>query len=104
MSIIALAVSIEELARELPAARRGHARADGRKRCGLDACFFAFNAGVVALVHPVDVADDVAHTQVPIVVATVGVVTALLARRRSVGRVGAVALVLLYAGFLASPP
>ena len=101
MSIIALAVSVEELARELPAARAGHPELAVGNVAGSMLAFFAFNAGVVALVHPIDVPDAVVHTQIPIVLGTVVLVTGLLARG-SVSRVGGAALVLCYAAFLVS--
>jgi cation:H+ antiporter len=101
MSIVALAVSVEELARELPAARRGHPELAVGNVAGSMLAFFAFNAGVAALVQPIDVPDQVITTQIPIVLATVIVVIWLLARN-AVGRAGGVILLLCYAAFVLS--
>ena len=51
MSIIALAVSAEELARELPAARRGHAELAVGNVVGSMLAFFSLNAGIIGLVR-----------------------------------------------------
>lgn len=101
MSLVALAVSVEELARELPAAARGHAEMAVGNVAGSILAFFLFNAGIIALVQPVAVPDSVTIAQLPIALAAVATVTFLLARR-AVTRIGGGALVALYAAFLVS--
>lgn len=103
MSVVALAVSAEELARELPAARRGHAELTVGNVTGSVLAFFLFNAGVIALVQPVTVDDDVTRLQLPIAVATVALVLGLL-RRGAVRRAGGLVLVAFYLLFLVSLP
>jgi Ca2+/Na+ antiporter len=58
-----------------------------------------FNAGVVALVEPIRVDDDIRTVQLPITAVTVVVVLALL-RRGGLHRLGGVTLVALSAAFL----
>lgn len=99
MSIVALAVSIEELARELPAAARGHAELSAGNVLGSVLAFFLFNAGVIGLVRPVAVPDEVVRIQLPVVLAAVAGVTTLLAWQR-VGRFAGLGLVALYAAFV----
>jgi cation:H+ antiporter len=101
MSVIALAVSAEELARELPAARRGHAELAVGNVAGSLIAFCLLNAGVIALVGPVEIDTQVVEVQLPIVLLTVAAVTWLL-RRGGVGRIGGVGLVALYVAFVVS--
>ena len=63
----------------------------------------AFNAGVIALVEPIRVDDDIRTVQLPITALTLVVVLAFL-RRGGLHRLGGVALVALYAAFLLSLP
>lgn len=101
LSVVALAVSIEELARELPAARRGHAELTVGNVTGSILAFVLLNAGLIALVHPIEISEDVRTVQLPIVAATVLVVLGLL-RRGGLRRRAGLVLVALYAGFLLS--
>jgi cation:H+ antiporter len=59
MTILAFLVSVEELARELPAARRGRPEISFGNVVGSILAFFLCNAGIMALVHPVDIATPV---------------------------------------------
>jgi Ca2+/Na+ antiporter len=51
--VLAFLVSIEELARELPAALKGKPEISYGNVSGSILAFFLFNAGIIALVHPV---------------------------------------------------
>lgn len=100
MTLLAFLVSIEELARELPAALKGRPEITLGNVVGSVFAFFLMNAGVIALVRPVPVAREVLVFHLPVALATTGVVSAFLLTGRIGRRAGAV-LVALYLGFLA---
>jgi cation:H+ antiporter len=98
MTVLALAVSIEELARELPAALKGHAEISYGNVAGSAVGFFLLNAGLIALVAPLDVDAPTRAFYLPFAIGTVVLVSALLGTKR-VGRPAGAILVLLYAAF-----
>lgn len=100
MTILAFLVSIEELARELPAALKGHPEITFGNVVGSILAFFLFNAGVIALVRPITVAEPVRLFHFPVALATLALVTLLVAFRRVPRWAGAL-LVLAYAAFVA---
>lgn len=98
MTVLALAVSVEELGRELPAALRGRPDITVGNVVGSVLAFFLFNAGVIALVRPLPVSDSVRLLYLPLALITV-VVALFFLRRRRVGRRHGAVLVGLYAAF-----
>ncbi|NJD27198.1 MAG: sodium:calcium antiporter [Chloroflexi bacterium] len=98
MTILALAVSIEELARELPAALKGRAEISYGNVAGSAVGFFLLNAGLIALLAPLEVDGPTRTFYLPFAIGTVVLVSALLWTRR-VGRPAGAILVLLYAVF-----
>lgn len=98
MTILALAVSVEELARELPAALKGRAEISYGNVAGSAVGFFLLNAGLIALVAPLEVDGPTRTFYLPLTIVTVIVVSVLLWTRR-VGRPAGAILVLLYAAF-----
>ncbi|MDZ7715290.1 MAG: hypothetical protein U5J95_03675 [Balneolaceae bacterium] len=100
ITILALLVSIEELARELPAALKGRAEITVGNVIGSVMAFFLFNAGVIALVRPVPISNDVFNVYLPLSLATVLFVTFLMIRK-SISRWAGVVLVLTYVVFFA---
>lgn len=98
MSALALLVSIEELARELPAARRGRPEISYGNVVGSVLAFFLFNAGLIALVNPVEVDDDVLAFYLPMCLAVVVAISLFLARGR-VGRSEGAGLIAAYVAF-----
>jgi cation:H+ antiporter len=98
MTILAFLVSIEELARELPAAWKGRPEISFGNVVGSLLAFFGFNAGIIALVRPVAVEPSVLRFYLPLCGATV-VVIALFMRSRAVPRWAGAVLVLLYLTF-----
>jgi cation:H+ antiporter len=100
MTILAFLVSIEELARELPAARRGRPEISFGNVVGSILAFFLFNAGVIALVRPVPVSAKVLSFYLPAASVTTLFVCGLMLTRR-IPRWAGVVLVLLYAAFAA---
>lgn len=98
MTVLALLVSIEELARELPAARRGRTDITYGNVAGSVLAFFLFNAGLIAMIRPIAVNREVLTFYLPVCLATVSVVALFLARGR-VGRIEGVVLVAAYVAF-----
>jgi len=102
MTVLAFLVSVEEVARELPAALKGRPEISIGNVLGSVLAFLAFNAGAIALVRPVPVDDVTQQFYLPVCAITVIFVVALLAVRRVPRWAGAV-LVLLYILFVAGP-
>lgn len=98
MTILAFLVSIEELARELPAALKGRPDVALGNVVGSVLAFFLFNAGVIALLRPVPVGTDTLFFYLPLALAAV-VFTAGALLRRSLPRWAGAVLVALYAVF-----
>lgn len=98
MTVLALAVSIEEVARELPAALQGRPDIAVGNVVGSVLAFFLFNAGVIALVRPVAVGPEVLGFYLPMAVGTV-LLGSWLTYRRRIGRLGGLLLLLLYGVF-----
>jgi len=98
MTILALLVSIEELARELPAALGGRAEISFGNVVGSILAFFLFNAGIIALVRPVTVNDAVLGFYLPVCLVTL-VIVSLIALTRQVSRPAGVVLVAIYLVF-----
>jgi cation:H+ antiporter len=90
MTLLALAVSVEELARELPAARRGRPEITVGNVAGSILAFFLCNAGLIALVHPVRVDPSVLRFYLPFCLLTVVFATCCLAALRVPRWAGAV--------------
>ena len=71
MTFLALAVSMEELARELPAARSGRPEITVGNVAGSILAFFLCNAGLIALIRPVTVHPPVLPFYLPVCLLTV---------------------------------
>jgi cation:H+ antiporter len=100
MTFLALAVSVEELARELPAARRGRPEISFGNVAGSILAFFLCNAGLIALIRPVVVDPSVMRFYLPVCLVTVAFATACLATLRVPRWAGGV-LVAAYVVFFA---
>lgn len=98
ITIVALLVSIEEVARELPAAMKGRPEITMGNVIGSVMAFFLFNAGVIALVRPVPISTQVFNFYLPISLSVVLFVTFLMIRK-SIPRWAGVLLVLGYLVF-----
>jgi cation:H+ antiporter len=90
MTLLALAVSVEELARELPAARRGRPEITVGNVAGSILAFFLCNAGLIALIRPVSVDASVIRFYLPVCLLTVAFATGCLATLRVPRWAGAV--------------
>lgn len=100
MTILALVVSIEELARELPAALRGRTEITFGNVVGSVFAFFLMNAGLIALVGPVSIPQRVLLFHIPVALVTT-IFIALVMTTRRVPRWAGGVLVALYVGFVA---
>jgi cation:H+ antiporter len=99
MTILAFLVSVEEVARELPAALKGRSEISFGNVVGSILAFFCFNAAIVALVRPIAVDPLVPRFYLPVCGAAVLVTTAAMLTRKVPRWIGAL-LVLLYLTFL----
>lgn len=100
MTILALLVSIEELARELPAAMKGRSDISYGNVAGSVLAFFLFNAGVIALINPIPVSSEVIYFHIPFCILTVLFVSYCVIRK-SISRPQGVILLVLYTLFFA---
>ncbi len=100
MTILALLVSIEELARELPAALKGRPDITYGNVLGSVLAFFLLNAGLIALVRSIPITDDVLRFYLPLALLTVLLVTVFMFRKKVPRWAGGV-LVLVYVAFFA---
>jgi len=100
MTILAFLVSIEEIARELPAAIKGRPDISFGNVIGSILAMFLFNAGIVALVNPVEMNSHVIGFYLPYALATV-IIIALLMMSKNITRWAGALLVLIYLGFVA---
>ncbi len=98
MTILALLVSIEELARELPAAVRGRPEISYGNVAGSILAFFLFNAGIIALIGPVTVGPEVRSFYLPLCLLSVVTVSFFMFRKQ-VSRFAGAVLVALYLVF-----
>lgn len=98
MTILALLVSIEELARELPAALKGRPEISFGNVAGSILAFFLFNAGIISLVQPVPVSGQVLRFYLPLCFITV-IVVSLFMMRKKVPRWAGAVLIALYLVF-----
>ncbi len=98
MTVLALLISMEELARELSAVLQGRPEISFGNVVGSILGFFLFNAGIVALVRPVEVDEQVLRFYLPFCIGTVSVVSLLMMTKRVPRWAGAI-LVLLYGLF-----
>jgi cation:H+ antiporter len=99
MTILAFLVSIEELERELPAARQGRPDISFGNVLGSILAFFLCNAGIIALVRPVPVDRAVLTFYLPLAFITTAMVSAFMLTKRVPRWAGGV-LILCYAVFV----
>jgi len=100
MTAVALLVSIEEVARELPAALKGRVEITFGNVVGSILAFFLFNAGIIALVRPLPVSNEILWFYMPAGILTVCLITTFMMFKR-IGRWAGVLLLLIYSLFFA---
>ena len=99
MTILAFLVSIEELERELPAARQGRPDINFGNVVGSILAFFLCNAGIIALVRPVLVDRAVLTFYLPLAFITTAIACGFMLMKR-VPRCAGGVLIILYAVFV----
>lgn len=99
MVILAFLISIEELARELPAALKGRPEITFGNVIGSVLAFFLFNASIIALIRPVSVSSQVLSTYYLFSLASIIAITAFMVRKK-IGRLAGLILILFYVGFI----
>jgi cation:H+ antiporter len=82
MTVLAFLVSVEELARELPAAIKRRPDITYGNVLGSVLAFFLFNAGVIALVRPVQMDLETRSCYVPVCTATILMTSIVMATRK----------------------
>ncbi len=98
MTILALLVSIEELARELPAALRGRPDISYGNVSGSVLAFFLFNAGIIALVRPIPISEEILFFHLPMCAVTVVFISFCMLTKK-INRWSGMVLVILYVAF-----
>lgn len=98
MTILALLVSIEELARELPAALKGRPDISYGNVSGSVLAFFLFNAGIISLIRPVPISEEILFFHLPMCAVTVAFISFCMLTKK-IGRWSGTVLVLLYIAF-----
>jgi cation:H+ antiporter len=99
MTILAFLVSIEELERELPAARQGRPDISFGNVLGSILAFFLCNAGIIALVRPVPIDHAVLTFYLPLAFITTVITSGFMLTKRVPRWAGSV-LIFLYAVFV----
>ena len=101
-TVVAASVEAEEVARVAAPARRGRSDVALANVLGTVVHFAALNAGVIALVRPLELDDETRFLHLPTALAATLVLCAVLATRRRLGRPQAALLLTLYAADLAT--
>ncbi|HXH58035.1 hypothetical protein [Iamia sp.] len=100
MTVLALAISIEELVREVRPAMQGRPEISIGNVVGSILAFFLLNAGIISLVHPIDVDEPTRRFFLPVAAGAVLVVSCLLLTRH-IPRWAGLLLMGAYMGFVA---
>ncbi|MBD3617809.1 MAG: sodium:calcium antiporter [Gracilimonas sp.] len=101
MTILALLVSIEELGKELPAALKGRPEISFGNVVGSVLAFFLFNAGIIAIVQPVPVSDQVMRFYLPFCMVTLIMISFFMMRKK-IPRWAGIVLIILYIIFFSA--
>jgi cation:H+ antiporter len=97
---IAASVEAEEVARVAVPGRRGRGDLALGNVLGTIVHFAAFNAGVIALVRPLELDSDTLHLHLPAAVASTAVLALVAVVRPAIGRLEGGALLVVYALYL----
>ena len=101
MTILAFLVSIEELARELPAALKGRPEISFGNVVGSILAMFLLNAGFIALLKPIELNAQVLGFYLPYAWITVVTIAAMMTLKK-ISRWAGGLLILIYLGFVAA--
>ena len=99
-TVIAASVEAEEIGRVAVPAKRGRSDVALGNIIGTVAHFIAFNAGVIALVRPLELGDTTLHLHLPVAIASVPIVCIFLIARKRISRWEGAVLLLAYVGYV----
>lgn len=97
---VAAAVEAEEVARVVTPARRGRSELALANVLGTIPHFCAFNAGLIALVRPLELGHETTSLHLPVAAAAPALLALLVAARGGLGRGEGVLLVAVYAAYV----
>jgi cation:H+ antiporter len=97
---VAASVEAEEVARIAVPARRGRPELALGTIGGTIVHFAGLNAGVIALVKPLDLGADTTHFYLPVAAISPAILAGVLLVRKQLGRVEGAALIALYVGYV----
>jgi cation:H+ antiporter len=97
---VAASVEAEEVARVVTPARRGRPDVALGNILGTIVHFVGLNAGVIALIKPIELSDVSVRLHLPVAAASAPALAAILAWRGGLGRSEGAFLILLYAGYV----
>jgi cation:H+ antiporter len=97
---VAASVEAEEVARVATPARRGRPDIALGNILGTIVHFVGLNAGVIALVKPLELSDVSVHLHLPVAAASAPVLAGVLAWRGGLGRSEGAFLIVLYVGYV----
>jgi cation:H+ antiporter len=101
-TVVAASVEGEEVARVVVPARRARGDVALANILGTIVHFVGLNAGVIALVKPLELDADSLHLHLPAAAASPAIACALVAARGGLGRAEGAALVAIYVAYLAA--
>jgi len=97
---VAASVEAEEVARVAVPARRGRPELALGTIGGTIVHFAGLNAGVIALVKPLNLGDDTTHFYLPVAAISPSILAAVLLVRKRLGRLEGAALIALYVAYV----
>jgi cation:H+ antiporter len=97
---VAASVEAEEVARVAVPARRGRPELALGTIGGTIVHFAGLNAGVIALVKPLDLGDDTTHFYLPVAAISPAILAGILLARKRLGRAEGAALIALYIAYV----
>ena len=97
---VAASVEAEEVARVAVPARRGRPELALGTIGGTIVHFAGLNAGVIALVKPLNLGDDTTHFYLPVAAISPAILAGVLLVRKRLGRVEGAALIALYVAYV----
>jgi cation:H+ antiporter len=101
-TVVAASVEAEEVARVVAPGRRGRGDVALGNVLGTIVHFVAFNAGVIALVRPLELGDDTLHLHLPAAVGATALLALVAATRPVLGRLEGGFLLAAYVAYLAA--
>lgn len=100
MTILAFLVSVEEIARELPAALKGHSEISIGNVIGSVFAFFLFNAGIIAIISPFEINEETLIFYLPLAFITILFISLVLIFTKKISRLTGIILIIFYIVFI----